>query len=120
MEASWFLSNQYNLQFQMVGLSKGPGVAITRGSTDVRSFGRLYFRLGRMIAAHAVNRPTDFLGAKAIFQAQLMVSLDMLADKTKEIAARRHTPHSSATTTPSRRPDSITVAPIKSLILRGR
>ena len=64
--APWFWSDQYDLKLQMAGISEGYDELAIRGSTQGSSFIAFYLRDGRVIAADAVNRPSEFMASKRL------------------------------------------------------
>jgi 3-phenylpropionate/trans-cinnamate dioxygenase ferredoxin reductase subunit len=79
--APWFWSDQYELKLQMVGLSDGYGQVVIRGSTESASFIAFYLKDGQVIAADAVNRPSEFMAAKRLVGERMSVPADRLADE---------------------------------------
>ncbi|MDX2277905.1 MAG: FAD-dependent oxidoreductase [Hyphomonadaceae bacterium] len=83
LEAPWFWSDQYDLKLQIAGLFQGYDRVVLRGDPRDRAFAVFYFKQERMIAVDAVNKPGEFLGAKALLQKGLSPSPEVLADMTK-------------------------------------
>jgi 3-phenylpropionate/trans-cinnamate dioxygenase ferredoxin reductase subunit len=81
------LSDQYDIKFQMVGLFDGYDQLLLRGNSNDRSFSAFYLRTGRIIAAHSVNRPQDFLIGKKFIASHLNVPPEQLADETIPLTA---------------------------------
>ena len=52
-----------------------------RGSTDSRSFAAFYLRDGRLLAVDAVNRPVEFMVAKALIANRTVIAPERLADE---------------------------------------
>jgi 3-phenylpropionate/trans-cinnamate dioxygenase ferredoxin reductase subunit len=77
----WFWSDQYDVKFQVAGLSSTADEAILRGDrTRGRSFSVAYLRAGRLIALDAVNQPRDFVAAKRLIATGAPVDRRRLAD----------------------------------------
>ncbi|WP_164478547.1 oxidoreductase C-terminal domain-containing protein [Mycolicibacterium stellerae] len=65
----WFWSNQGSLKIQMAGLTTEFDRVEIRDHVRGQEMSAFYFRAGRLCAAHAVNRPKDFMqGRKALTQ----------------------------------------------------
>lgn len=90
LETPWFWSDQYDLKLQIAGLFNGYDRVVLRGVTADRAFAAFYYKGGKLIAVDAVNRPAEFLGAKALIQKGLNVAPEIIADTSrpmKEIVA---------------------------------
>ncbi len=79
--APWFWSDQYDLKLQMAGLSDGYDELAIRGSTQGSSFIAFYLREGRVIAADAINRPSEFMASKRLIGDRVKASAADLADE---------------------------------------
>ena len=64
-QVPWFWSDQYDLKLQIAGLSQGHDRVVVRGDLDSGSFSCLYLQENRLLAIDAINRPRDFMQAKA-------------------------------------------------------
>jgi 3-phenylpropionate/trans-cinnamate dioxygenase ferredoxin reductase subunit len=83
----WFWSDQYDIKLQMAGLSQGHDQAVIRGDLHQgRSFSVFYLRAGRLLAADCINRPKEFMGAKKLLAADLVLSPDRLADESQDLS----------------------------------
>ncbi|MEJ0095058.1 MAG: FAD-dependent oxidoreductase [Methylocella sp.] len=80
--APWFWSDQYDLKLQMVGLSDGYDELAIRGSTQGSSFIAFYLKNGEVIAADAVNRPSEFMASKRLVGERMKASARDLADES--------------------------------------
>lgn len=80
--APWFWSDQYDLKLQMAGLSDGYDELAIRGSTDGSSFIAFYLKDGRVIAADAINRPSEFMASKRLIGDRAKASAKDLADES--------------------------------------
>jgi 3-phenylpropionate/trans-cinnamate dioxygenase ferredoxin reductase component len=78
----WFWSNQGDLKLQIAGLSTGYDRYDVRGDPDTESFAVLYYRDGELIAADAVNSPTDYL----VVRKALTLGRTLPADKAADAA----------------------------------
>jgi 3-phenylpropionate/trans-cinnamate dioxygenase ferredoxin reductase subunit len=79
-QVPWFWSDQYDLKLQIVGLSAGYDETVLRGDPATHSFSCAYLRDGRLIAIDAVNRPKDFMQAKALIANGVKPDTDRLGD----------------------------------------
>ena len=64
-QVPWFWSDQYDLKLQIAGLSQGHDRVVVRGDPEAGSFSCLYLQENRLLAIDAINRPRDFMQAKA-------------------------------------------------------
>lgn len=78
--APWFWSDQYELKLKMVGLSQGHDQFLLRGSVEERSFSAFYLKGERVIAVDTVNRPAEFMLAKRIVGARMVIPTERLVD----------------------------------------
>lgn len=86
----WFWSDQYGIKLQIAGLSNGADTLITRGDTSTNSAAFFYLKEGVMIAADCAGRVSEFMNAKKLITAGVIVDSEKLADESrpfKEIAA---------------------------------
>jgi 3-phenylpropionate/trans-cinnamate dioxygenase ferredoxin reductase component len=79
--APWFWSDQYDLKLQMAGISDGYDELAIRGSTTGSSFIAFYLREGRVIAADAINRPSEFMASKRLIGDRVKASTADLSDE---------------------------------------
>jgi 3-phenylpropionate/trans-cinnamate dioxygenase ferredoxin reductase subunit len=64
--APWFWSDQYDVKFQMAGLSAGYDEVVTRGDLDKPAFSAYYFRAGKLVAVDSLNRIPDHMQARKL------------------------------------------------------
>ncbi|ACK49431.1 FAD-dependent pyridine nucleotide-disulphide oxidoreductase [Methylocella silvestris BL2] len=83
----WFWSDQYDLKLQMVGLSEGYDELAIRGSTQSSSFIAFYLKDGYVIAADAINRPSEFMASKRLIGDRIKASARDLADEQVSLKA---------------------------------
>jgi 3-phenylpropionate/trans-cinnamate dioxygenase ferredoxin reductase subunit len=76
----WFWSDQGTLKLQAAGLTGGHDTTVLRGDPDDEAFTVLYYRQERLIAVEAVNRPADFLAARAALNAGRSISREAAPD----------------------------------------
>ncbi len=63
----WFWSDQYDLKLQIAGLSDGYDDIIVRGAPDSgRSFAAFYFKVDKLLAVDAINRPQEYMIGKKL------------------------------------------------------
>jgi 3-phenylpropionate/trans-cinnamate dioxygenase ferredoxin reductase subunit len=85
LETPWFWSDQYDLKLQIAGLFQGYDHIVQRGDMNDRAFAIFYYKGPRLIAVDAINRPGEYLGAKALIQRGLNVAPDLLMDQSKSM-----------------------------------
>lgn len=81
----WFWSDQYDIKFQIAGLSQGYDDVLIRGNAHYDSsaecrFSAFYLKEGRVIAVDAVNSPQDFMMGKRLVSAGILIDRQQLAD----------------------------------------
>jgi 3-phenylpropionate/trans-cinnamate dioxygenase ferredoxin reductase subunit len=81
----WFWSDQYELKLQMVGLSQGHDICVTRGRLDDGRFALLYLRGGTLIAVDTVNRPADHMLGRKLVTAQVRLTPEQAADESLDL-----------------------------------
>jgi 3-phenylpropionate/trans-cinnamate dioxygenase ferredoxin reductase subunit len=68
--APWFWSDQYDVKLQMVGLSAGFDLAVTRGLIDqtglTKKFSVFYYQAGRLIAMDSLNHPAEHMTGRKL------------------------------------------------------
>lgn len=78
----WFWSHQYDLKWQIAGVSTGYDKLVIRGNpTTKSSFVVWYFKNNRLIAADCLNRPMEFMVAKKILTKGIQIPAEVLADE---------------------------------------
>jgi 3-phenylpropionate/trans-cinnamate dioxygenase ferredoxin reductase subunit len=91
-DAPWFWTDQFDVRFQMAGLSGGHDRAVVRGSVEHRKFSAFYFKQGRCIAADSVNRFGDHIAVRKLLAAGAQLTPEQAADETfdlKRVAQQR-------------------------------
>jgi 3-phenylpropionate/trans-cinnamate dioxygenase ferredoxin reductase subunit len=83
VEVPWFWSDQYDLKLQIAGMFHGYDQLALRGAVADRAFAAFYYKAGRLIAVDAINRPAEYLGAKALIQKGRTVSPDVIVDTSR-------------------------------------
>jgi len=93
-DVPWFWTDQYEIRFQMAGLSAGHDRSVMRGSLESRKFSAFYFKQGRLLAVDSVNRFGDHIAARKMLGAGTPLTPEQAADETvdlKQLAAA-HSP----------------------------
>jgi 3-phenylpropionate/trans-cinnamate dioxygenase ferredoxin reductase subunit len=89
-EVPWFWTDQYEIRFQMAGLSAGQDETVVRGRIQDRKFSVFYFKRGQMVAVDSVNRFGDHITARKMLAASTPLTPEQAADETldlKQLAA---------------------------------
>jgi 3-phenylpropionate/trans-cinnamate dioxygenase ferredoxin reductase component len=81
----WFWSDQYDLKLNIVGLSGGHCMSVTRGSPASRSFSVCHLRRGELIAMEIVNNPKDQIAARKLVASGMRPDLDKLVDPQRAL-----------------------------------
>lgn len=82
----WFWSDQYDVNLQYVGLSRGYDELVVRGSLDDLDCTAFYLREGVVRAAFGVNRGSDVMIAKELISGRVAVSPQTLRDDDVDLA----------------------------------
>lgn len=89
-DVPWFWTDQYEIRFQMAGLSVGQDESVVRGRIEERKFSVFYFKQGKMVAVDSVNRFGDHITARKMLAAGIPLTPGQAADETldlKQLAA---------------------------------
>ncbi len=76
----WFWSDQYDVKYQIAGLSQFSDGQVVRGDIEAGSFAVAYLRENRLMAVDAINRPRDYMQARRLVPTVEPVDLDLLRD----------------------------------------
>ncbi|WP_323745050.1 NAD(P)/FAD-dependent oxidoreductase [Noviherbaspirillum malthae] len=79
----WFWSDQYDLQVQMIGLSRQDASLVLRGSLSDRKFTLFQVNGNKITAAVSVNSPRDMKQVKRLMKKGAAVNVADLADLSK-------------------------------------
>src|ERR1700676_613029 len=93
-EVPWFWTDQYEIRFQMAGLSAGQDKTVVRGRIQDRKFSVFYFKRGQMVAVDSVNRFGDHITARKMLAASTPLTPEQAGDETldlKKLAAAHST-----------------------------
>jgi 3-phenylpropionate/trans-cinnamate dioxygenase ferredoxin reductase subunit len=83
----WFWTDQFEAKLQMVGLSQGCDVVVTRGSLESRKFSVCYFKENRLVAIDSVNRPADHMAGRKLLAAGTTLTAEQAADLSVDLKA---------------------------------
>lgn len=82
----WFWSDQYDVKFQIAGISTGYDRCIVRGNPELgQSFSVWYFKQDRLIAVDAINDPRCYMVATKIIPTGRCPDLTLVADTTAQL-----------------------------------
>jgi 3-phenylpropionate/trans-cinnamate dioxygenase ferredoxin reductase component len=84
-DVPWFWTDQYEIRFQMVGLSAGHDRAVLRGSIENRKFSVFYFKQERLLAVDSVNRFGDHIAARKMLASGTMLTAEQAGDETVDL-----------------------------------
>jgi len=84
-EVPWFWTDQYEIRFQMAGLSAGQDKTVVRGCIQDRKFSVFYFKRGQMVAVDSVNRFGDHITARKMLAASTRLTPEQAADETLDL-----------------------------------
>ena len=84
-DVPWFWTDQYDVKFQMVGLSGGHDQEVLRGRMQDAKFSLFYFKAGRLVAVDSVNRFADHAGARKLLAAHAPLTPEQAADETLDL-----------------------------------
>jgi 3-phenylpropionate/trans-cinnamate dioxygenase ferredoxin reductase subunit len=81
----WFWTDQFEVRFQMAGLSGAHDQSVLRGSVEARKFSLFYFKQGRLLAVDSVNRPGDHITARKMLAAGTLLTPEHAADEMMDL-----------------------------------
>ncbi len=84
-DVPWFWTDQYEIRFQMVGLSGTHDQAVLRGSIENRKFSVFYFKQGRLLAVDSVNRFGDHIAARKMLAAGTTLTPEQADDESVDL-----------------------------------
>jgi 3-phenylpropionate/trans-cinnamate dioxygenase ferredoxin reductase subunit len=84
-EVPWFWTDQFDVRFQMAGLSAAHDQVVTRGAAESRKFSAFYFRRGRLIAADSVNRFGDHIAVRKLLRVAARLTPEQAADESFDL-----------------------------------
>jgi 3-phenylpropionate/trans-cinnamate dioxygenase ferredoxin reductase subunit len=89
-DVPWFWTDQFEIRFQMAGLSTAHDQSVLRGGIERGKFSAFYFKQGRLLAVDSVNRVGDHVTARKMLAAGTPLTPEQAADETvdlKQLAA---------------------------------
>jgi 3-phenylpropionate/trans-cinnamate dioxygenase ferredoxin reductase component len=84
-DVPWFWTDQFEVRFQMAGLSTAHDQSVQRGSIEARKFSVFYFKQGSLLAVDSVNRPGDHVTARKMLAAGMQLTPTQAADETLDL-----------------------------------
>ena len=84
-DVPWFWTDQFDVRFQMAGLSGAHDQFVLRGSIEARKFSVFYFKQGRLLAVDSVNRPGDHVTARKMLAAGTPLTTEQASDETVDL-----------------------------------
>ena len=87
-DVPWFWTDQYEIRFQMAGLSGKYRLhdhSVMRGSIESHKFSVFYFKRGQMLAVDSVNRFGDHIAARKMLAAGTPLTPEQAADETVDL-----------------------------------
>ena len=90
----WFWSDQGDLRLQIVGLTAGHDIAVTRGEVASGRFSVFCFKGQRLLGIESVNRPADHMAGRRLLAGEIPVSPDEAANESFDLKAHiaKHEP----------------------------
>ena len=79
-QVPWFWSDQYDIKFQIAGLSEGYDRIVVRGDPEARKFAAFYLQDGRLIAVDAINAAKEYMVGRKMIGERAEPDPDRLAD----------------------------------------
>ncbi len=67
----WFWSDQYDVKFQMAGLTHDCDSHVVRGDLASGSFSLLHFKSEQLRAVEAINQPRDYIVGRMLLEKQV-------------------------------------------------
>jgi 3-phenylpropionate/trans-cinnamate dioxygenase ferredoxin reductase subunit len=84
-DVPWFWTDQFDVRFQMAGLSGTHDQSVLRGSIETGKFSVFYFKQGRLLAVDSVNRVGDHVNARKMLAAGTPLTLVQAADEAVDL-----------------------------------
>ncbi len=79
-QVPWFWSDQYDVKFQIAGLSQGYDEVVMRGDPSKKKFAAFYLKKGVLIAADAINAVQEYMASRKLIAQKAKIAPDRLAD----------------------------------------
>lgn len=87
LETPWFWSDQYELKVQMAGLPAAGGTVFTRTIADDDGTTVLHLSDHKLVGVETINRPRDFMVAKAAIARGQCLNLDVLSEADQPLSS---------------------------------
>ena len=84
-EVPWFWSDQFDIKWQIAGLSQGYDQMVVRGLMEENNFCLLYLSDGKLLAADVLNNPREFMVCRQLIRNQARIPAARLADRTQSM-----------------------------------
>ena len=84
-DVPWFWTDQYDVRFQMAGISAGYDEYAVRGDVGGQKFSVFYFKAGKLLAADSVNHFGDHVAARKMLAAGSALTPQQAADTTLDL-----------------------------------
>ena len=81
-QVPWFWSDQYDIKFQIAGLSEGYDQLVLRGDPSNRKFAAFYLKEGVLIAVDAINSAQEYMVGRKLIANKARPAPVKLADAT--------------------------------------
>ncbi len=81
----WFWTDQFNIKLQMVGLSQGCDLAVTRGVPESHKFSVLYFKQNQLVAIDSINRPADHMAGRKLLATGTSLTPEQAGDLSVDL-----------------------------------
>ncbi len=81
-QVPWFWSDQYDIKFQIAGLSKGYDQIVLRGDPSARKFAAFYLKDGTLLAVDAINSAHEYMVGRKLIAAKARPDPEKLTDTT--------------------------------------
>jgi 3-phenylpropionate/trans-cinnamate dioxygenase ferredoxin reductase component len=81
----WFWTDQFHIKLQMVGLSQGCNLAVTRGVPESHKFSVLYFKQRQLVAIDSINRPADHMAGRKLLASGTSLTPEQAADLSVDL-----------------------------------
>jgi 3-phenylpropionate/trans-cinnamate dioxygenase ferredoxin reductase subunit len=84
-DVPWFWTDQFDVRFQMAGLSATHEQVVVRGTLETRKFSVFYFRQGRLVSVDSVNRFADHIAARKMLRVGAQLKPEQAADEAFDL-----------------------------------
>jgi len=84
-DVPWFWTDQFDIRFQMAGLTSGHDQQVLRGNIDAHKFSLFYFRKGKLRGVDSVNRFGDHVTARKLLAHGIALTPEQAADESVDL-----------------------------------